>query len=320
MAATLSERGLTRRIQAHSDLLAPVYAALWGGHIHHGYWDGDADAAPPRVAQARLLAELWGFAGSPAAPLVLDIGCGFGGSLLWLARHAGACGLGLTLSPAQRLIAQAARAAGGQRGRLRAARADAQQRWPLSDGAVSLVWCVECSAHLLDRALFAAEAYRVPRPSGRLELAAGMAGERQDTAAKALRQRVERGMLCHPFGSAAGYVGWLRGVGFASVAHRDVTRQVEGTWAICIGRRERAPWRWLARSLGRDVRAFAAAFDDLLAADRGGAMAYGSFVVRRRATGAVDPSSGRLAGAASPGSAGKSGPAPLAPSSRPRLP
>src|SRR5262249_11000504 len=74
----------------------PFYGALWGEHIHHGYWEGEES---PAAAQEKLVARLAERAGVPRGARVLDVGCGLGGSALWLARHLGWSGPGITISP-----------------------------------------------------------------------------------------------------------------------------------------------------------------------------------------------------------------------------
>src|SRR5262245_65578665 len=85
-------------IRRHYDRLALFYRAFWGEHIHHGYWE---DEESPETAQEQLVARLAERAAIPPGAHVLDVGCGFGGSAFWLARHRG-CGVtGITISPVQ---------------------------------------------------------------------------------------------------------------------------------------------------------------------------------------------------------------------------
>ncbi|RYD68841.1 MAG: methyltransferase domain-containing protein, partial [Verrucomicrobiaceae bacterium] len=97
MNATASN--LVQDVRAHYDLLSPLYRWLWGEHIHHGYWEHDE---PRKVAQTQLIARLAARAEITPGSRVLDIGCGIGGSSLWLARELGCEVLGITISPAQR--------------------------------------------------------------------------------------------------------------------------------------------------------------------------------------------------------------------------
>jgi tocopherol O-methyltransferase len=273
---------LTIRIKRHYNLLALFYYGLWGYHVHHGYWDDEADMASPRAAQERLIWELYRFGGAPVPLRMLDVGCGAGGSLLWLAKHVQATGSGITLSRMQQLIGQAAFLAAGLARRLTIRVADAQHGWPVDDASVNLVWCVECSEHLQDRAHFARESHRALAPGGALCVAAWLAGPDIGPDAEVLRQRVEHGMLCHPFGTEAEYCRWFADAGFIGIKSRIVTPHVLRTWDLCIQLRDRPGLPWLARHLGADVRAFTEVFHDLRQAYLEGAMAYGFFTARKR--------------------------------------
>jgi cyclopropane fatty-acyl-phospholipid synthase-like methyltransferase len=275
---------LTRRIRRHYDLLAPFYAALWGRHVHHGYWESAADPATPSAAQERLIDELYALAGRPRRPRVLDVGCGHAGSLLWLARHAGAHGVGLTISPVQRLAGRAAICLAGQGERLGVRLADAQQPWPVDSRSFDLVWCVECSEHLADRGRLAREAARVLRPGGVLCIAAWLRGTLDSAEARHLRERVERGMLIHPLEPAASYRRHAAAAGFAAVEVRPITPHVERTWAVAAGRAQHPTLMALAWLMGADTRAFVGSFAAMRQAYRVGAMEYGLLVARLRAT------------------------------------
>lgn len=272
---------LTRRIRLHYNLLAPFYYALWGQHVHHGFWSDAADVSPQSQAQERLIRELYAFGGAPRCSRLLDVGCGYGGSLIWFARHTGAEGLGMTLSPLQRLIGQVKIRRAGFHNHLDVRVADAQEPWPVATEGVDLVWCVECSEHLEDRAHFAHEAYRVLRAGGVVCVAAWLAGANAGPEAIALRHEVERGMLCHPFGTQQDYMRWFADAGFVDVQSRLITRHVARTWDICIAMRDRPILRWIAARLGGDVRAFTDSFTALQRAYRDGAMEYGLFTAHK---------------------------------------
>jgi tocopherol O-methyltransferase len=272
---------LTYRIRQHYNVLAPFYYGLWGRHVHHGYWDDSSDTAPPAAAQERLVAELATFAGHSAPQQVLDVGCGFGGSLLWFATHAQAQGIGMTLSPVQCLVGRLAVQRQQLQERVQIHVADAQQPWPLPDASVDMVWCVECSEHLADRGHFAREAWRVLKPGGVLALAAWLAGDEQTPEAAALRQAVEQSMLCYPFDTAAAYIEHLSAAGFADMQHRTITTHVLRTWDICIELRERPGLPLLSTLLRGDIQRFARSFDWLRAAYQQGAMEYGLFRARK---------------------------------------
>ncbi len=274
---------LTRRIQMHYNLLAPFYYGLWGHHVHHGYWTDVADTTDQAAAQERLIAELYSLAERPQPERILDVGCGYGGSLQWFARHIGAQGLGITLSPVQRMIGQFNLRRSGLHNRVQIQVADAQQVWPLSAQSVDLVWCVECTEHLVDRLHFARQACRVLRPGGTLCVAAWLAGTNPSPAAVALQQEVAQGMLCYPFGTLTDYQQWFESAGLQPMHTRIITPHVTRTWDICIALRDQPLLRHVASLLGRDVQAFTNSFTALRQAYAEGAMEYGLLVARKEA-------------------------------------
>ncbi len=112
-------------IQWHYDLSTVFYRVLWGPHIHHGLWSGDESS---ETAQLKLTQTLARLAQIPAAGCdVLDVGCGMGGSSIYLAKHFGCRVTGVTLSPVQRWWATAGALWHGMRSRTKFVAADAEK-------------------------------------------------------------------------------------------------------------------------------------------------------------------------------------------------
>jgi tocopherol O-methyltransferase len=93
---------LLEDIRHHYDRLSTLYAALWGEHLHHGYWDAEESVSAAQENMVRLLAKEMEIARGAS---VLDLGCGIGGSSCWLARHLDCTVLGITISPVQAKMA-----------------------------------------------------------------------------------------------------------------------------------------------------------------------------------------------------------------------
>src|SRR5258707_8229142 len=95
-----------QRIIEHYDVLSPYYRSLWGEHLHHGYWiRGDESK---EQAQLQLIEHYAQLANIKPHWHILDIGCGFGASALFLAEKFSATVTGITISPAQVEIAKQA--------------------------------------------------------------------------------------------------------------------------------------------------------------------------------------------------------------------
>lgn len=259
-------------IREHYDTLSPLYDRFWGEHLHHGYWtDGESASA----AQVRLIRELAAFAGLPRGARVLDVGCGVGGTSVWLARELGCEVLGITLSPVQVALATRRARAAGCGERVRFAEHDAN-RLALPPQSFDAVWVVECSEHLFDKPRFLQDCARVLRPGGVLALAAWIAHPGPPAHAQFVRE-VCHAMLCPSLGSMAGYEAWLRAAGFTGVRAREIAHHVAPTWIHAAALLRRPALRTILRVAPPRTRDFAAAFATMRDAYAAGALGYAFF-------------------------------------------
>jgi tocopherol O-methyltransferase len=165
---------LYQQIQEFYDASSGLWEGIWGEHMHHGYYGTDGNLKlDRRQAQIDLIEELlkWGDNFDINKPKnILDVGCGIGGSSLYLAQKFDAMVTGITLSPVQANRAQErARAAGLQE------KSDFQVanalEMPFADRSFDLVWSLESGEHMPDKVKFLQECYRVLKPGGKLILA-----------------------------------------------------------------------------------------------------------------------------------------------------
>jgi tocopherol O-methyltransferase len=154
-------------------------------------------------------------------------------------------------------------------------------RLDLPPASFDVVWVIECSEHLTDKAGFIQACARVLRPGGKLALCAWLSADDPHPEQARLVEQVCRGMLCPSLGSRRDYMGWMRAAGFADITAEDVTRQVERTWACCCATVERPMLRALRWLMDDQTRAFVEAFAAIRRAYAEGAMAYGMFSARR---------------------------------------
>jgi tocopherol O-methyltransferase len=144
------------------DRVSPYYHSLWGEHIHHGYWiRGDETK---EQAQLQLIEHLAQVAGITSGRRILDVGCGFGGSSIYLARNYNAEATGITISPVQ--LEMANRAASAQQVNAKFLLMDAQAMH--FDHSFDVVWSVESISHYQDREKFFASAADLLKPGGTL--------------------------------------------------------------------------------------------------------------------------------------------------------
>ena len=166
----------TQRIQVFYDESSQLWEQVWGEHMHHGYYGADSPTNSPQEAQRVLIEKilLWGdVPDSPSEGVpqtVLDVGCGIGGSTLYLASKYRATATGITLSPVQaaRAAARAQTAGLGEHVRFQVADALAM---PFEDDSFDLVWSLESGEHMPDKKQFLRECCRVLKPGGRLIVA-----------------------------------------------------------------------------------------------------------------------------------------------------
>jgi tocopherol O-methyltransferase len=160
---------LQEQIQQFYDASSGLWEEVWGEHMHHGYYGADGTVKKERrQAQIDLIEELLAWAGVERATDILDVGCGIGGSSLYLAEKFGAAATGITLSPVQANRATERAAAAGVNARFLVADALAM---PFADGSFDLVWTLESGEHMPDKQQFLRECCRVLKPGGVLLMA-----------------------------------------------------------------------------------------------------------------------------------------------------
>lgn len=162
---------LYQQIQQFYDASSGLWEQIWGEHMHHGYYGPQGDQRKERrQAQIDLIEELLLWAQVKQAGQILDVGCGIGGSSLYLANKFQATVTGITLSPVQAQRAtERSRAAGMERTtQFQVANALHQ---PFDDHSFDLVWSLESGEHMPDKRQFLQECYRVLKPGGTLVLA-----------------------------------------------------------------------------------------------------------------------------------------------------
>ncbi|MEE1929128.1 class I SAM-dependent methyltransferase [Streptomyces sp. TRM 70351] len=149
-----------------------------GGFINFGYWQG-VDLGLPlgeaeRVrSQEDLYRRVLDAAGLPREPKVLEVGCGLGmGCAVALRERGPATVTGMDIHPEQLRRARSTHAGllREEPARLRFVQGAAESI-PLDGGEFDAVISVEAAQHFPDLGAFAAEAWRVLRPGGRVAVA-----------------------------------------------------------------------------------------------------------------------------------------------------
>lgn len=163
MSATLNQR-----IQQFYDASSGLWEQTWGEHMHHGYYGVDGKTKKDRrQAQIDLIEELLKWSNVQQADNILDVGCGIGGSSLYLAEKFNAQVTGITLSPVQAARATDRAQQAGLSHKAQFQVADALNM-PFADASFDFVWSLESGEHMPDKVKFIQECDRVLKPGGTL--------------------------------------------------------------------------------------------------------------------------------------------------------
>lgn len=156
--------------------------------------------------------------GATARPHVVDLGCGVGASLQYLAAHGPMTGTGITLSPTQAALGRQRLAAAGLADRVTCLEGDFT-RLPGGVAAADVAFAIESFVHTSAPSRFFAECARLVRPGGRLAICDDLRREplaAERAAAAAVVDRFCRGwhvnslLTRDELHAAAGAAGFVR--------------------------------------------------------------------------------------------------------------
>jgi tocopherol O-methyltransferase len=262
------------RIIDHYDVVSPYYRALWGEHLHHGYWiRGDETK---EKAQLQLIEHLAQLAGVKPGSDILDIGCGFGATSLYLAKHYSAAVTGITNSSVQ--LQMAIKDAG---------REQLDAKFLLMDAEAmdfqkqfDLLWSVESISHYERLQEFFASAAKLLKPEGLFAIIDWFKKKdltRDET--RAFINPIEEGMLVE-LRTMDDYEHFLASNGLR-IMHREIlNKNCAKTWDLSLDIiKDKAFWA-LAAELGAEFVSYLRAFKAMRAGFSSGNFVYGLFVAR----------------------------------------
>lgn len=225
--------GYTERdVEEFFDQTAATYLSFWDGEgvLHTGYFADETDEDYPAAAE-RTSAILAAEAGIDASSHVLDVGCGCGNFLLFLARRFGCRGSGLDLSQ-ERINVARAKLAGLVGGGIEFCHGSATSM-PYPAGTFSHVVSQDALFLVPDKPRSHAEIFRSLAPGGVLAITDFL----QPTpliGADARKHVYDRVRWSGGY-SLAGYAEALRQAGFEVVLARSLDRHIKQTYHV-LGR------------------------------------------------------------------------------------
>jgi tocopherol O-methyltransferase len=227
-AQGLSKAQTLRDVGRFYDLGSPYYLRVWGEHIHDGYYTTGKESK--RQAQVKLVQLLASEANIARGDAVLDVGCGMGGSSIWLANYVGATTVGITISSEQARIA--VERAGQQEAESSFMLMDAEQMAFRSERPIfDSIWAVAVMTHLRDQQSFLATAFRLLKKGGRFIIFDWMLGpDVDDDGNDPIVEQVSTGMLLSSLHKMQTYLDWLSDLSAEVTYARDITGRTIGTW------------------------------------------------------------------------------------------
>ena len=228
---------LQNRIKNFYDASSGLWEQVWGEHMHHGYYGPDGKQRKERrQAQIDLIEECLAWAKVQTASQILDVGCGIGGSSLYLAEKFGASAEGITLSPVQANRATQRAEAAGLSQRVGFQVADALAI-PFPDESFDLVWSMESGEHMPNKQKFLQECYRVLKPGGKFLMATWCHRPTPPALTPDEQQHLEKiyRVYCLPYViSLPDYAQIAQETGFTAIQTADWSEAVAPFWNIVI--------------------------------------------------------------------------------------
>lgn len=187
--------------------------------LHYGYYDGKVKNFPQSLL--RMNEVMMQTAQITAADVVLDAGCGVGGSSIFLAKTIRCKCVGITLSPTQIPHATKFANAAGVR-HLVDFKEMNYNKTTFANASFDVIWGNESICYADDKNEFIKEAFRLLKPGGRLILGEGFVSKKQNNDLPAVRKMLD-GWQINYLDTPDDFIGYMKNAGFTTTNFTDIT-------------------------------------------------------------------------------------------------
>lgn len=204
------------------------YKLLWNLDkslaLHYGFWDSKVQNLPQALERENEI--LSKIAKIKKSDVVLDAGCGVGGSSIYLAKNIGCRVVGITLSPKQQVAAK-----------LNAKRAGVEKltqfyikdytKTGFKNNSFDVVWAIESVCYAPKKEKFIKEAFRILKKGGRLVVADFFTTKNELTdREEKLMSGMAQGWALDRFESSINFKKFMIEAGFKNISMLNITKNI----------------------------------------------------------------------------------------------
>jgi tocopherol O-methyltransferase len=264
-----------KKIREHYDVVSPYYQSLWGEHLHHGYWITGKETK--EKAQDQLIDYVASAANLASECSVLDVGCGYGGTSIYLAEHYKADATGITISPVQVEMANEAARKARVKANFLCMDAEAME----FNRSFDVIWSTESISHYPNNEKFFSSAAKLLKPGGTMAVTDWFKKENLTPREHKKRlEPIERGMFVELHTMDA-YSSLMTKNGLQVIKTEVLNKNCAKTWDISVDIIKNKAFWAIAAKHGVDFVHFLRAFKTARDSFKNGHFVYGLIVARK---------------------------------------
>jgi tocopherol O-methyltransferase len=219
----MQKTGYHKKIEEYYDSTENAYRDSWDLDkslaIHYGYWDKKVKSFPQSLI--RMNEVMMEEANITANDMVLDAGCGVGGSSIFLAKQSGCKVMGISLSERQVIKAKEITRQKGLADKVDFKVMNYCQT-NFADESFDVVWGCESICYADDKQQFLKEAFRLLKPGGRLIVADGFVKRLENNDHPTIRHWLD-GWQVNYLESPGRFQQFMQQAGFVDIKYRDIS-------------------------------------------------------------------------------------------------